>query len=75
MSRRATRHLIIRHKSPRADHGQRHFGAIQALQPAQRGVLRVGQQHPAAAIFHADQPVDERQDVAFVDRQAAESCR
>jgi hypothetical protein len=49
--------LVISHKSPRAHDAERRFSLVDRLQPAQRGILRVGQHDPPAALPQADQAV------------------
>src|SRR4051794_30340172 len=68
-------HLIIRHKSPGAHNAERHVWPVEALKPTQRRVLRVGQKHPAATVFHADQTVYEREYVRIFDRHRTKTCR
>jgi hypothetical protein len=65
-------HLIVGHKPPRAHHGKRYFRTFQTLQPGERRVLRIAQEHPAMTVLHPDKSVDKCQDISFFNRQAAE---
>src|SRR5436309_1430124 len=68
-------HLVVWDESSRTYNAQGNLRTINALQPGKCRILRVAQQHPPAAIFHTDEPVDKCQDVGFIDHQIAEACR
>lgn len=66
---------VLRYESARADDGQCHFSAFQALEPCERRVLGIGEQHPPPTLLHTDQSVDESEYVGFLDAERAEPCR
>jgi hypothetical protein len=65
--------LVARNKPPRADNSQGNFRARHALQPAQRFVLGVAEQHPVTTVFEGEQPMREQKDVVGLDLHCAEA--